>query len=418
MKSIPIQPSPSVPAKISFRWLLAAPHRLFFFTASFQLISALVFWAFEHVQRGTGLLPQWHAAVMPVLPMTSGLTHAFTLIFGALAGYMFGFGFTALPRWLSRSSVDARTGLPIATLQTGGTLLLLTGWAATGLALLLAAWSICLGQLWRKVMQGPHHDKRHAWLVFAALVIGWIGLALANLGVWSNNAGLLRAALLAAFWGMLLPVNLVVSHRMLPFFTHNAMSSEEPWRPFVPLCVLLAAIVIYAAAAQASMHWLAALAAAAGSVLSGLFAWRWHVRGIGKNRLLAMLHIAHAWLPVGLAMAAVQSAGALAEWYVLGLAPLHAIAIGFALSMAIAMVSRVTLGHSGRHLSADRVTWILFLGLQLVCGARIAADILPPSQLTQPVLLAGAGSAACLLLIWGYRYMPIYLKPRPDGMPG
>lgn len=418
MKTIPIQTSPSVSAPASMRWLLAAPHRLFFFTASVQLICALVVWALEHLHRSTGLLPALANALTPGAPMTSGSTHSFTLIFGALAGYMFGFGFTALPRWLSRAPVDTMTCLPIAMLHTLGTFVVLAGQSTVGLALLLTGWSLCLIQLWRKVMRGPHHDKRHAWLVFTALVIGWAGLVLASLGVWTNHPGLLRLTLLAGLWGMLVPVNLVVSHRMLPFFTQNAMSGEEPWRPFVPLCLLLLTIAIYGAASHASFHWLAAMAAALGAALSGLFAWRWHVRGIASNRLLVMLHIAHAWLPIGLTLGALQAAGALTGWYVLGLAPLHAIAIGFVLSMAVAMVSRVTLGHSGRHLSADRVTWGLFLGLQGVCIVRIAADIFPPSMLTQPMYLAGASGAAMLLLIWGYRYLPIYLKPRPDGVPG
>ena len=100
----------------------------------------------------------------------------------------------------------------------------------------------------------------------------------------------------------------------------------------------------------------------------------------------------------------------------LGLASLHALSIGFFGSMLVAMVSRVTLGHSGRTLQADAATWRLFLGLQTVALLRVAAEL---SQSAYNVLVAVTAVVWLLIFsLWCTKMIPIYLKPRTDGRPG
>ena len=66
-----------------------------------------------------------------------------------------------------------------------------------------------------------------------------------------------------------------------------------------------------------------------------------------RVRLLAVLHIAFAWLGLSMLMYGAQSlvfftSGG--ELLIFGLAPLHALAIGYFASMVLGMASRVTLG--------------------------------------------------------------------------
>lgn len=102
-----------------------------------------------------------------------------------------------------------------------------------------------------------------------------------------------------------------------------------------------------------------------------------------------------------------------------GLAPLHALAIGFFASMILAMASRVTLGHSGRPLELDRPTWLLFLGFQATAIIRVIADVLPSAAVILPVLYVAAGLVwlVCFIL-WSIKYVPIYWRQRVDGKPG
>lgn len=114
---------------------------------------------------------------------------------------------------------------------------------------------------------------------------------------------------------------------------------------------------------------------------------------------------------------AIQSLG---WWFggtsLLGRAPLHALALGFVTAMVIAMASRVSLGHSGRMLIADRLTWWVFLGIYAAALARIAAELAP--SFAGPLHLGSALLWLAAFVPWVLRYLPMYLRPRQDGRPG
>src|SRR4029078_612673 len=94
--------------------------------------------------------------------------------------------------------------------------------------------------------------------------------------------------------------------------------------------------------------------------------------------LLRVLFAGYAWLPIAMALFAVQSAGfAATGGFVLGRAPAHALFIGFFGSLLVAMVTRVTQGHSGRPLALGFIPWLTFCALQCVSRIRIASDVAP-----------------------------------------
>ena len=138
--------------------------------------------------------------------------------------------------------------------------------------------------------------------------------------------------------------------------------------------------------------------------------------------LLAVLHISFAWLGVSMllyglqSLILMQSEGAV---MLFGLAPLHALAIGFFASMVLGMASRVTIGHSGRPLVLDNFTWLLFIGFQVAALLRVIADIVPAVTQYAPqlYLMAGMVWLACFI-IWAARYVPIYWRQRIDGKSG
>ena len=84
--------------------------------------------------------------------------------------------------------------------------------------------------------------------------------------------------------------------------------------------------------------------------------------------------------------------------------------------MLLAMASRVTLGHSGRALSADGTTWLLFLAFQSVPLLRIAGNLPLPGA--AHFYLAAALAWLVCFMMWGIKYVPAYLQPRVDGKPG
>jgi uncharacterized protein involved in response to NO len=141
---------------------------------------------------------------------------------------------------------------------------------------------------------------------------------------------------------------------------------------------------------------------------------RWGLVQSLSNRLLAMLHVGFLWYGIGFALAGTSSLWMLMGGPGLGLAPLHAMTIGFASSLLMAMVTRVTCGHAGRTLAADNLTWRLFQLLQAAAVLRIVAELTGGGGW----LLAAALCWIACMVPWCAKYAPIYWRPRIDGRPG
>jgi uncharacterized protein involved in response to NO len=150
-------------------------------------------------------------------------------------------------------------------------------------------------------------------------------------------------------------------------------------------------------------------------VLTATLLWRWWPRG-PKPGLLAVLFLGLAWLPLAFWLYATQSiAYAMTGVYWLGRGPAHALFVGFFGSVLIAMVTRVTQGHSGRPLRMPAVAWFAFIAIQVVAVMRVAAEILPDAGAWQALAALGWLLA---FLPWLLRIGRLYLGPRADGKPG
>ena len=218
-------------------------------------------------------------------------------------------------------------------------------------------------------------------------------------------------------WLFLVPVVFLVSHRMIPFFSHSVLMHylmvRPSWGPSLMLCCVSAHVVLELSGLP-QWRFLADLPLAIAALHHS---WVWQFRRSFHARLLAMLHIAFLWLGIAMTLYALQSLIVLATGVdVLGRAPLHALGIGFFTGMIVAMASRVTLGHSGRTLHADRLTWLTLLGINVSALLRIAGELLPAAGAWLH-LLAGAVWLVALGA-WAGHYLPIYLRPRLDGKLG
>jgi uncharacterized protein involved in response to NO len=82
--------------------------------------------------------------------------------------------------------------------------------------------------------------------------------------------------------------------------------------------------------------------------------------------------------------------------------------------MMMGMVSRVSLGHSGRPLVADRLTWWCYLGVLLTAALRVAAELAPVGGTRSALMMAAAALWLCAFGLWTWRYLPMYVTPRVD----
>src|SRR5690606_30419390 len=89
--------------------------------------------------------------------------------------------------------------------------------------------------------------------------------------------------------------------------------------------------------------------------------------------------------------------------------------VGFFGSLLVAMVTRVTQGHSGRPLVLGTIPGIAFVGMQLVAVLRLLAEL---AANPAPWFLAAGLGWLAVFLPWVLRSLWIYLTPRADGRPG
>jgi uncharacterized protein involved in response to NO len=149
-------------------------------------------------------------------------------------------------------------------------------------------------------------------------------------------------------------------------------------------------------------------------------ALRWGLTRSFRVKLLAMLHLALVALAVALSLYGIASLLALfGHPGAIGSAPLHAIAIGYFSATTMSLVSRVSLGHAGRALEADPLTWRCFQGLMLIVLLRVLGEFHFLAPAVRAVLLIITALAWLAVFIpWGLHYVPIYLRPRADAKPG
>ena len=399
-----------------------APHRLGFFLAMVLLFVFSGWWAWVQIARVTGLFQPAYA----ILPT---LQHSAMMVLGFMPLYFAGFLFTAGPKWLHVPAPETRDVRGMLLMQAGGWLLWLMGGqglyglaiAGAIIALIGLSWMFALW--WKLIRASKVQEQVHARTVGIAGIIGCVSLLGMIVSVLMGNVPTALHWVQTALWGFILFVFIAVAHRMIPFFTSNVLPLIEVWRPFWVLWLMLGA-----ASFEIAALWLQAWGVQGSAwlmfrgvveiVLGGMLLWLAIVWGLAQSlkiRLLAMLHIGFVWLGITFVLFGITQFAALRYGQgALLLAPLHALTIGCLGSLIMAMVTRVSCGHSGRTLVADDLVWRLFLLLQVAVVLRLVGAFPGFTALLPLAAAAWFG----IVLIWGNRLVQWYGKPRVDGKAG
>lgn len=418
-KTIEVTPAARAGATLS-RWqiLTAAPHRVMFLAGAAQMALTLVWWMVDLLGRYAGLYPPvaWH------LPPSWG--HAFLMEYALFVFFMFGFLMTAMANWTGvavRRFEYLGAALPMllgVALFYAGTAMG-SGWLLAAVALLLAGWLTGVAALARMVIVNRARDKS-ALTLAVLMFVGALGVAAFGLWLATGEPVFAELARRGGIWLFMLPVFLTVSHRLIPFFSSRVLADYIVFRPQWSLPFLISACTAHLALEMAGAYaWLWPFDLAMALWVAYL-ATKWGLGASFRVRLLTMLHTSLVVLAAALGLYAVQSL-ALSVGYpgLLGLAPLHLLGIGYFSAMTLGMVSRVSLGHSGRSLQADTLTWRCFLGVLAAAALRLGAEVpgLPGQTGLYLNVLAGAMWLA-VMVPWAASYIPLYLRPRADGRPG
>lgn len=331
--------------------------------------------------------------------------HGHEMLFGFVVAIIAGFLLTAVQNW---TGVPGLSGYPL--------LALVLLWLAPRLLLpfsdvpfvlvmsldlaFLPATALALGSSVVKVKQWRN-------LIFVPILLLLASCnALSYFALLDGNAVLAQKALHGGALAIILIVALL-GGRVIPFFTERASDYQRKpnlWYldagTFASLLALLIAIVF-------SVEEMVRPMAGIASVIIFL---RWHRWGWLQSfqvPLLWSLHLSYAFIPIGLALIALGqpfSAG------------FHAMTAGGMGGMILAMMARVSLGHTGRTLTPPKPMVFGFGIMLFAVVMRVLAGLISVYYLSFIALSALAWVMAFGIFILFYG--PMLLTPRADGRPG
>jgi uncharacterized protein involved in response to NO len=337
--------------------------------------------------------------------------HVHEMLFGFAGAAAAGFFLTAIPNWTGRLPLQGAPLMLLAALWLAGRIACavsaLTGpevAAAVDLAflfflLLAVIREIAAGRNWRNLP------------MVGALAV----LLAANLMFHLESLGLTETARFGARLGIatLLMMITLIGGRIIPSFTRNWLVKQNAAADRLPapfgivdraaLAISLVALIAWVIELQAAVT--GALLIAAG-IAAAIRLARWRGLATLREPLLLVLHLGHGWLAVGLLLLGI---GHLSE----AIAPsdaLHALTAGAIGTMILAVMTRATLGHTGRDLTAGAGTAIIYGLVTLAALSRIGAGILLDHYEILLRIAGGAWIAAFLLFLAVYG--PMLLRPR------
>lgn len=332
--------------------------------------------------------------------------HVHEMIFGYIAAVLAGFLLTAIPNWTGRLPVAGRPLMLLAGLWLAGRIAMaVSAVAPVVCAAIDAGFLIALaGLAWREILAGKKIRHAPICVLLTLLALANAGFHVAALGD-VDRAVAERAAL--AVIAFLISL---IGGRIVPSFSRNWMAQAGITAlpaPFghVDRASLAATGVALIAWVSAPEHTVTATLLGVGGILVALRLTRWRGWTTLKEPLVLILHVGYAWLPVWMVLTAARII-----WPDLidASTALHALTAGAIATMTVAVMTRATLGHSGRPLTADRLTTAIYILVVAGAALRILTPFLPFDYtllLTAAGLLWSAGFA-----LFAIGYAPIFLK--------
>jgi uncharacterized protein involved in response to NO len=350
-------------------------------------------------------VPLWVAMLRGLVPLPTGLDpvawHGHEMLFGFAGAAIAGFLLTAVPVWTGTRPVTGTRLARLAGLWLLGRLAFLNGHALPPWALAAAdlPFFVALAGALATPLLAPT-QRRNAGFVAALMA-----LAVAN-GLFHLHAlGVVlvapRSALRCGI-AVVAVLLIVVGGRITPAFTRTALTRAGTPASILPsprldrVAVGAAAVAAAAALSPAlSMLHAAASLAAGTAVLVRLAGWR-----TGRTRrdpLLWSLHAGQAWVGVGLLLSGLSDLWLAVPPTVAG----HALTAGAMGAMILAVMTRVSLGHTGRPLVVLPGTSLAYAGVHLGAVVRVAGPLFAPGHAATAWLVAGvlwrdrSGSSSC-----------------------
>lgn len=286
--------------------------------------------------------------------------HIHEMLYGYVAAVVAGFLLTAIPNWTGRLPINGMPLIALSALWLAGRLaILFSAQIGVPLAALIdisflvtiafvAAREIIAGRNWRNLRV----------LALVGVLIAGNVVFHAEVYLWGSADYGVRIGI-----GAVIMLISLVGGRIVPSFTRNWLARRGNGRlpaPFSRFDIATIAVSVISLALWAALpdDFATGIAAIVAAILQAVRLGRWAGHRTTANRLVLVLHVGYAFVPIGFALV---GASILYPSAVPGSVGIHAWTTGAIGLMTLAVMSRASLGHAGRPLSAGRGTQAIYL---------------------------------------------------------
>ncbi|KZE29259.1 NnrS family protein [Chelatococcus daeguensis] len=355
-------------------------------------------------------VPMFHGQLELATAFSPRDWHVHEMLFGYVAAIVTGFLLTAVPNWTGRLPIQ---GKPLAVLVAAWIAgrIAVTGsalWGAWPAAIVDCSFLLLVALATaREIIAGSN------WRNLKVLIA--VGLLFAGNVVFHVEAALFGIAQYGARMGTAVSIALImlIGGRIVPSFTRNWLARENPGR--LPVAFNRYDVVSMIASVLALALWVAVpegpvpgTLLVLGGLLQAVRLARWAGERTARDRLVLILHVAYLFVPLGFLLVGIAAlTGVPAE------AGIHAWTGGAVGAMTLAVMTRASLGHTGRALVASAATQAIYCLVVLATLARIGAAYLPAFY--TPLIHTAGLSWALAFLGFGLVYWPVLTRPRLGG---
>lgn len=376
----------------------------FLFGSGYAVIAILVWLSFL-----TGYSP--HLALAdPVV------WHSHEMVFGFVAAVIAGFVLTAIQNWTGIQGIRGnRLRLVFFLWLAARVLMFIPGAPLLLVAVVDLSFFPCVAFLLTPYFRSPEIGmERFFYLFFFLFFLGntFVHLEALRLDPFHFRDGTARIGIRLGLDTAIL-VTFFMGGRVIPFFTESSLARTQPrtypWierlSPVVTVAFLIGDLCFRETAGLAAIAFAVAL-------IHGVRLFGWQVRRLRRIPLIWVLHLAYLWMVLGFALSGLAALGTLP----VSLAT-HAFTVGGLGIMIYGMISRVSLGHTGRRLHPTAWTVGGYVLLAIAATIRVFGPLLPGVELRWIWFGTGIPWAAAFLIFF-VQYTPLLTQPRVDGRPG
>ena len=361
-------------------------------------------------------VPFWLLSYFGILIGTDNfnilLWHQHEMLFGFVPAAITGFILTAIPNWTGRLPIKNK---PLALLlllwilgRVGFLITAIFGTITTSL-MDLPFLIVLVLVIMREIVSGKNWRNLPVIILISFFTLGNILVHLqiqeiidsAELGIRLSTFTL--SVLLALIGG-----------RIVPSFTRNWLTKIKAERFPSPAGIfdkisLISLVVFVFAQIVIPYHKLTSLLALLAGLLHGIRLIRWKVWMTLSEPLILILHVGYMWLSVALVL--IGFAGL--TNFVPYASSYHALTIGAFSTMILAVMTRASLGHTGRRLKATLGTTFIYVFITIASVLRVCEPFLNEYG---NLLLSFSGIFWTLsFALFVFIYLPILSQPRKSN---